>query len=101
LVASSQPDFSLLVSNPRGGPALRQLDQRTIAVRLVMPSRERVLRGRGVFAIDCNLGGQLEIHCSDSSGPFQFVLEEKDWTGSILSGVGFGCDYLLHLDMSV
>ena len=76
---------------------LRRVDQRTVAVRLPVGSRHRVFKGRGSFASDPTLGDLLHIACKDSSGPFEFLIREREWTGVVQEGGAFGCDFFIRL----
>jgi len=76
---------------------LRALNHRRVAVRLVVGGCERLIRGKGTFELDSQLGGLLRIDCVDASGSFEMLLRENDWSGEIKSGEAFGCDYVVHL----
>ena len=83
-------------------PALKlhALDQRKIAVHLVIDGRERVVRGKGTYGPDAKLGSVLRIDCADANGGFEVLIRESEWNGDIQPGVAFGCDYVVRLSLS-
>ena len=81
----------------RREPGLASLDQRTIAVHLVIQGRERLLRGRGLYESDAHLGSILRVQIADPSGDFELVLHEDQWKGHVRSGEAAGCDYSVHI----
>jgi len=74
-------------------PKLEALDQRRIAVHLVVLGREHLLTGRGVYERD---GHRLRIELPASAG-FELVLLEGSWRGTILPGEDHDCDYLIRI----
>ena len=78
---------------------LRSLDQRTIAIQLVIAGNERLVKGVGAFGLDAKLGGVLRIECADSTGGFEILICERDWQGQIKPGAAFGCEYFLYLSL--
>ena len=81
----------------RSRVSLRSLNQRHVAVHLVVQGRERVVSGQGTFELDSKLGGVLRIDCADGNGRFEILIRETEWTGEIERGTAFGCDYVVHL----
>jgi hypothetical protein len=79
---------------------LRSLDQRKIAVQLVINGSERLVKGVGSFGLDAKLGGVLRIECTDANGSFDLLIRENDWNGQIKPGTPFGCDYFVYLSLS-
>ena len=79
---------------------LRALDQRRIAVQLVINGNERLVKGVGEFGLDAKLGGVLRIECADAKGGFELLIRESDWNGQIKPGTPFGCDYFVYLSLS-
>jgi hypothetical protein len=76
---------------------LRSLNQRAVAVHLVINGRERVVRGRGAYESESKLGGLLRIDCADDNGKFEVLIREAEFAGEIERGAAFGCDYVVHL----
>jgi hypothetical protein len=76
---------------------LAAVDRRTVAAHLVIQGREQLLRGKGVYEDDPDLGGVLRIQVADPSGDFELLLVEDQWTGTLQSGAALGCDYLVRL----
>ena len=74
--------------------SLRQLDRKTIALRLISPSGWPILRGVGRFDDDALA---LYICIEDSGGSFEFVFFEEQWEGHIESGESFACDFAIRL----
>jgi hypothetical protein len=74
--------------------SLRQLDRKTIALRLISRGGRPILRGLGRFD-DHALA--LYICIEDSSGGFEFVIHEEQWQGHIESGESFACDFAIKL----
>ena len=81
------------------GSSLRALDQRKVAVHLVIKGCERLVQGVGTFGLDTKLGGVLRIDCADNNGDFEILIRENDWTGEIKPGGAFGCDYVVRLSL--
>jgi len=76
-------------------PTLEALDQRRIAVQLVVLGREHLVTGRGVYERHGE-GGRLHIELPASAG-FELVLLEKSWRGTILPGDDYDCDFLIRI----
>lgn len=79
------------------GHSLAALHQRTIAVQLLLSGRRQLLKGRGVYEDDAQLGSILRIEFP-AEATCQFVLCEQSWYGEIASGENVGCDFLIRLD---
>jgi len=75
--------------------SLRQLDQKTIALRLMTKHGWPVLRGVGRFD---HRALALHICIEDSGGSFEFVFHEELWRGKIQTGESFACDFAIRLD---
>ena len=67
---------------------------------MVLNRCERVLRGKGLFVRDGQLGEVLQINCADASGSFELMLKASEWKGEIQEGSAFGSDYLIRLALS-
>jgi hypothetical protein len=80
----------------QASPPLTALHRRTIAVELGIGGRNQVLLGRGAYELDSVLGNTLRIEFP-SSADFEFILAEDSWNGQILSGVAYGCDFLIQI----
>jgi hypothetical protein len=89
----ARPAVGLVTSQPN----FAAIDRHTIAARLVVAGQTRVLRGRGHYQDDPELGPVLRIVVADATGDFELVLSEAQWTGSVEPGHALGCDYLVHL----
>lgn len=77
-------------------PKLEVLDQRRIAVQLVVLGREHLVIGRGVYEREGEQGKRLRIELPPTAG-FELVLLENSWAGTILSGDAYNCDYLIRI----
>ena len=77
---------------------LRNVDQKTVAVRLPVGRETRLLKGSGAFVRDPKLGDLLCVSCIDDAGTFELLIKEDEWSGSVQSGESVGCDYLIRLD---
>lgn len=76
--------------------SLLSLHQRTVALQLSIQGRRQVLKGRGIYESDPDLGRVLRIDLPNSGA--QFVLSESTWDGEILPGDCAGCDFLIRLN---
>jgi hypothetical protein len=76
-------------------PTLAALDQRKIAVQLVVLGREHLLTGRGVYERHGE-ANRLRVELPPSAG-FELVLLEGTWRGTILPGDDYDCDYLIRI----
>jgi hypothetical protein len=75
--------------------SLRQLDRKTVALRLISPNGWPIMRGLGRFD-----EGALALYIciEDSGGSFEFVFYEEQWQGQIESGESFACDFAIRLN---
>lgn len=76
---------------------LARLHGRSVAILLKLPAHRRVLRGRGEFLHDPDLGGVLRIRTHSGRQVTEFLLVENAWEGTIRSGRAVGCDFLVCL----
>jgi hypothetical protein len=79
------------------GFSLAALHQRTVAIQLTLPGRQQLLRGRGVYELDSQLGRILRIEFPTDAS-CEFVLCEESWHGEILPGDQVACDFLICLN---
>jgi hypothetical protein len=75
---------------------LEQLDQKTLAVELIIGGEIRILRGAARFVNDPDLGNCLRIAIDDMDT--ELLLRASEWTGSIAVDDRHGCDYRIRLD---
>jgi len=73
---------------------LEVLDQRRIAVKLLVLGREHLVIGRGIYEREGER--RLRIELPPTAG-FELVLLEESWAGAILPGVEYDCDYLIRI----
>lgn len=76
---------------------LTDLHGRSVAILLRLAARTRVLRGRGEFLRDPDLGAVLRIRTHSGRQTTEWLLVEREWEGAIRSGQAMGCDYLVCL----
>jgi hypothetical protein len=76
---------------------LARLHGRTVAILLKLPAQTRVLRGRGEFRHDPDLGGVLCIRTYGAGQAMEWLFVERAWEGVIRSGWSLGCDFLVCL----
>lgn len=74
-------------------------DKRTFAVRISDRDRDRDWLVRGVAHLEhCDdLGAVLRISLDDDIGSPSIIVSEMDFSGSIVPGGKYGCDYYLFL----
>ena len=77
---------------------LRELDNHSVAVEVAFPDRRCVLKGRGRFEPRGEFGPCLRVSVADPTGDFELLLKENQWSGQILSGEKFHCDFAVQLD---
>jgi hypothetical protein len=75
---------------------LAAVHQRTVAVELILLGQKQLLKGRGVYDRDPDLGNVLRIQFPADTD-FEIVLAEGNWDGDIASGETLGCDFLIRL----
>lgn len=76
---------------------LGRLHRRSVAIVLQLPTQTRLLRGRGEYLHDPDLGGVLRIRTHGGRQATEWLLVEEAWEGTIRSGQAVGCDYLVCL----
>jgi hypothetical protein len=76
--------------------SLASLDQKSVAVELVIKGSDRLIFGRGIYEPDAAQGNRLKIRAT-SNIDCDIELEEQSWHGTILPGRPYGCDYLLRI----
>ena len=64
-------------------PSLAQLNDRIIAVDLVIAGRQVCVRGTGHFEALAETGPVLKIHVADEAGEFDILLQEGRFSGPI------------------
>ena len=64
-------------------PSLARLNDRIIAVDLVIAGRQVRVRGTGHFEAVAEAGPVLKIHVADPAGEFDILLHEGQFTGPI------------------
>jgi len=84
-------------ADPPHGLPLSALHQRTVALQLAIRGQQQVLKGRGVYELDAELGHVLRIELPHEAG-CEFVIVERSWRGEIQPGTAHGCDYLIHME---
>jgi hypothetical protein len=77
---------------------LRELDSHSVAVEVVFPDRRCVLKGRGHFELRGEFGPCLRVNIADPTGDFEILLKQNQWSGQILTGEKFSCDFAVQLD---
>ena len=77
---------------------LEQLDQKRVAVEIIIAGDVRLLLGVGDFVHDDVLGDCLRIIPDDSQAQVEILLRKSEWSGSIVVDELHGCDYLLRLN---
>jgi hypothetical protein len=80
--------------------SLEEIDERTVAIQIGTGKRKRVFRGLAKFSADSEFGGLLRIKCVDVVGAFEFLIREREWTGTVEPDAKFGCDYFIRLASS-
>jgi hypothetical protein len=75
---------------------LASLHGRTVAIQFVAAGQERIVKGRGTYERDPELGQVLRISFS-SRDDGELVIVEQTWKGQVLDGQEVGCDYLFRL----
>jgi hypothetical protein len=91
------------VSEPESGgrivvksTSLKHLDQRSVAIRLQIGSRNSVIRGTASYERKAQ-GSLLRIVSGPEAGNTEFLFDEGSWDGAVALGREFGCDYLIEL----
>jgi hypothetical protein len=79
---------------------LRELDQRTVGIELLLPSGRRRVRGVGRYEPASEVGPALFVRIHDPAGDFEIVLQEGKWAGPIEPCTDGDCDFWVHLDAS-
>jgi hypothetical protein len=75
---------------------LAALDRKSVAVEIVFRGSDRLLFGHGVYEPDLEQGSRLRIKSSGTPS-YDLELHERSWSGAILSGKPYGCDFLLRI----
>ena len=73
------------------------VDQHTIAAQFSIAGQQRLVRGRGRYEANSDLGSVLRIHVDDPAGDFELLLLESQWAGQFEDGAALGCDFLVDL----
>ena len=76
---------------------LAALHGRSIAVRVSVLGQDRLLKGRGAYELDADLGQVLRIE-SPSPEDGELILAEDDFSGAIGCGEALGCEFLIYLN---
>jgi hypothetical protein len=77
---------------------LSRYDGKSFAIVLNLHGQPQVLRGTAHYAHDENLGNVLRIELAgEDCGQPAFILAEDKWSGSILPGADYGCDFCIPL----
>jgi len=79
------------------GLCLAALHQRTVALQFSLPGRQQLLKGRGLYEHDSQLGSILRIEFPADAN-CEFVICEDSWHGEILPGDEVACDFLICLN---
>ena len=82
---------------PVAKPALAALNDRSVALQFLCAGREVLVVGRGAYEPHSELGPVLRIELPEGAG-CEVLIAEDSWTGQVLSGESFGCDFLIRLD---
>jgi hypothetical protein len=77
--------------------SLSQAHGRTIAIGLTSGGGQRILRGRGFYEADPDLGQVLRIRFVGSEDG-EVLISEENFSGELLPGETVGCDYLIRLN---
>jgi hypothetical protein len=77
-----------------GSTNLSALHGRTVAVKLSIPGRGKILVGRGAYEQDPAQGSVLRIEFGAEVG-VAIMICEATWDGEILPGDEVGCDFLI------
>ena len=75
---------------------LSAVHERTVAVQLTILGHEQLLRGKGIYERDPELGNVLRIELGGEPGS-EIVLVESTWKGEVVTGESFGCDFLIRI----
>lgn len=84
------------LSSSKTGLPLSALHQQTVALQLELSECRHVLKGRGIYQQDPELGRVLRIDFPEEAG-CEFIIVEEFWKGDIRSGEDVGCDFLIRL----
>ena len=80
------------------GISLVDLDRKHVAVELTVSGQERILRGKGEFVHDPQLGECLRIISDDPQDQVEILLRASEWAGAIAVDDRHGCDYRVRLN---